>query len=95
MTEKFERHKKKKMFNFNVEDHVTRGMPKKVLHKSSIKRIPCVIIEKSHGVQPTYKLMSEFGVLNGRHAASKLMPYSGKVILCNSDKKVTLQAAGF
>ena len=93
MTEKFERHKKNKMFIFNVENHVTCGMPKKFLHKSSIKRIPCVIIEKSHGVQPTYKLMSEFGVLNGRYDASKLMPYPGKVIWCNPDKKVTLQAA--
>ena len=90
MSKKYEKTRMVKVASFKVGDTVSAIIPKRDRHAANQKRTPCVIIDKPSGLQPTYKLLSEHGVLNKRFNASKLMLYPGEIYTGNSEKKVSL-----
>ena len=52
-------------------------------HSTDIKRLPCVVTNKGSGKQPSYKLLTEFGIL---------MPYPGSVKCGDPSVKISLAA---
>ena len=89
------------LFNFflicfylcQVGQHVTVMIPKKDRHSSDIKRLPAVIVCKSTGQQPTYKLLCSAGIIGRRFTASKLMPFPGFIRTGDPEKIVSLSRA--
>ena len=55
--------------------------------------MPCVIIEKGSGKQPTYKLLTEYGILSKRYTASDLMPFPSDIKCGNPSIKISLSEA--
>ena len=80
--------------DFSVGDNISVKIPKRDRHATNVIRIPWVIIQKGSGKQPTYKLLSEFGVLSKRYTVSKVMSFPVKV-KCDEDTsvKICLRAA--
>jgi len=95
MVKKYEKKKRTKLTEFEIEEHVSCIIPNIWRKKSNITRIPCVIIDKFCGTQPLYTLMSEFGVLKGKFNASNLIRYPGSIIRCNPEKKISLRTAAY
>ena len=65
---------------------------KRERHSTDVKRLPCVVTNKGSGKQPRYKLLTEFGILQKRYTAAKLMPYPGSVECGNPSVKISLVA---
>ena len=74
-------------------DNVLVKIPKRDRHATDVRRLPCVIIQKGSGKQPTYKLLSEFGVLSKRYTASKLMLFPAEVKCGDASVKKSLRTA--
>ena len=87
MSKKYEKTRRVKWASFKVGDTVSVIIPKRDRHAANQKRVPCVIIDKSIGLQPTYRLLSEHGVLDKCFNASKLMLYPGEIHTGNPEKK--------
>ena len=68
-----------KKSEYNVGDNVSIYIPKRDRHSTDVKRLPEVVTNKGSGKQPSYKLLTEFGILQKRYTAVKLMPYPGSV----------------
>ena len=91
MSKKYAKTRRVKVLSCNVGDTLSVIIPKRDRHTANQKRAPCVIIDKSSGLQPTYRLLSEHGVLNKRFNASKLMLHLGEIHTGNPEKKVSLR----
>lgn len=76
-----------------VGDNVSVKIPKRDRHATDVRRLPCVIIQKGSGKQPTYELLSEFGVLSKHYTASKLMLFPVKVKCGDASVKISLRTA--
>lgn len=63
MKKKYMNGKRVKVATYNEGDNVTLAIPKKMRHASDLKRLPCVVIGKSGGNQPTYKLVCQEGTI--------------------------------
>lgn len=81
------------MADFKLHDNVGLKIPKQDRHSSDLQRIPCVIIGKSKGERPTFKLMCEFGVIDRHYDASNLMAYHGGVKKPKEVKSLSLREA--
>ena len=77
---------------YNVGDNVSIYIPKRDRHSTDVKRLPCVVTNKGSGKQPSYKLLTEFGILQKRYTAAKLMPYPGSVKCGDPSVKISLAA---
>ena len=91
IAKKYEKTRMVKVVSFKVGDTVSVIIPKKDRHAANQERAPCVIIDKSSILQPTYRLLSEHGVLNKRFNASKLILYPGEIHTGSPEKKVSLR----
>lgn len=92
MINKHAKSKGTKLACFSVEEHVSIQAPKR-LRGSGIKRLPCIVLAKSEqNGQKRYKLMCQYGILNGTFTASDLAKFPGNVT-GKGDTKITLHAA--
>ena len=79
MGKKYNSSRKVETSEYNVGDNVSIYIPKRDRHSADVKRLTCVVANKGTGKQPSYKLLTEFGILQKRYTAAKLMPYRGSV----------------
>ena len=66
MTKKYNKGKRVKVAEFRDGEHVTLKISSKMRHVSDQSHLPCVIVDKGSGNQPTYRLLCEFGTLKTR-----------------------------
>ncbi|XP_066922014.1 uncharacterized protein [Clytia hemisphaerica] len=93
MQEKYQRKKGKRVASFSVGEHVGLLIPEKIRKKADIKRLPCIVLQKSNNRHcESFSLMSEYGILNGKFTASELEKYPGQVNGLD-DVKLSLNAA--
>ena len=64
---------------YNVGDNVFAYIPKSDRHSTHVQRFPFVVISKGGGKQLSYKLLTEFWILQKRYTAAKLLPYPGSI----------------
>lgn len=76
--------------NFKIGQNVSLKIPKKLRHSSDILRIPAVIIDKSRGDQPRYRLLTQFGVIKNTYNASQLNQYPQDVNCGDPNQQVSL-----
>ena len=69
-------------------NNVSVFIPNRYRHASDVMRLPCVIIEKGSGKQPTYKLLTEYGILSKRYTASDLIPLPSDIKSSNPYTKI-------
>ena len=94
MSHKYSNVKRIRVIDFKINDHVGVEVPKDDRHSTDMLRLPCCIIGKTSGTQPTYRLMSEYGILKKNYSARSLMPYSGKIKIPDDLKtKISLREA--
>ena len=67
-----------------VGNNVSVFIPNRYRHASDVKRLTYDIIEKGSGKQPTYKLLTEYGILSKRYTASDLMLFPSDISLGQS-----------
>ena len=60
-------------------EHVSVKIPKAIRHPTDLRRLTCVILKRSPGRNPTYKLICEYGVIKRLFTAASLMPFPGDV----------------
>ena len=72
---KYSSRKRIKVVKFREEDHVSVAIPSAIHHSSNLRRLPSLVPNRWNGRYPTYKLMSEYGVINRRVTAATLMQY--------------------
>ena len=89
MVAKYKRKKGKRIASFEIEDHVSCEIPKKIRKKADITRLPCVVIDVTND---KYKLMCQYGIIAGTFDASSFIKYPWDV-RGNAEKKVTLNSA--
>ncbi|XP_057295049.1 KRAB-A domain-containing protein 2-like isoform X1 [Hydractinia symbiolongicarpus] len=75
MRRKYSNGKRIKVADFLEGDNVSLTIPKGLRTSSDLKRLPCVIVHKSGGNQPTYKLLCSEGTIQRRYTASALQLY--------------------
>ena len=92
MEKKYNSSRKVETSEYNVGDNVSIYIPKKDRHSTDVKRFPCVVTNKGGGKQPTYKLLTEFGILQKIYTAAKLMSYPGSVKCGDPSVKISLAA---
>nr|XP_047123041.1 uncharacterized protein LOC124806315 [Hydra vulgaris] len=92
MVKKYNKQKKFKVAVFKEGDHVSVAIPKSLRNFTDMLRLPCVVLHKSFGEYPTYKLVKSHGVLEKRFNATYLMPYSS-IVKVKSDANVSLSEA--
>ena len=93
MEQKYNSTKKITSPDFSVGDNVSVKILNRDRHATDVRRFTCIIIQKGSGKQPTYKLLSEFGVLSKRYTASKLTSFPAEVKCGDASVKISLQAA--
>ena len=93
MVKKHATSKKKIIDEFSIGDNVVVYVSKKEKADSNTKNIPCVIIDKSSGMQPNYKLLCKYGVINKRVPGSKLRLFPGDVQCEPPHLKISLREA--
>ena len=79
--------------DYNFKDTVSLKIPSKHRHAADLKRLPCIVIDKSSGNQPSYKLLCEYGVLTRRFTSASLMPFPHEVKGGDPKDKITVQEA--
>ena len=79
MSGKYSSRKRIKVVKFREEDHVSVEIARAIRHSSNLRRLPSLVPNRWNGRYPTYKLMSEYGVINRRVAAATLMPYTAVI----------------
>ena len=67
-------------------------MPKRDRHSADIKGLPYVVTNKYSGKQASYKLLTEFRILQKIYTIAKLMPYLGSVKCGVPSVKISLAA---
>ncbi|XP_065681535.1 uncharacterized protein LOC136095180 isoform X1 [Hydra vulgaris] len=92
MVKKYNKQKKFKVAGLKEGDHVSVAIPKSLRNSTDMLRLPCVVLHKSFGENPTYKLVTSHGVLEKRFNATNLMPYSS-IVKVKSDANVSLSEA--
>ena len=75
MSDKYFSTKRIKVVEFREGDHVSVAIPRAIRHSNDLRRLLFVVLNRSNGRYPTYKLMSEYGVINRRVTAATLMQY--------------------
>ena len=93
MTKKYQRSKWIKVAEFQLGQNVSLFVPSKERHSSDMKRLPCTVVHRSAGNQPTYRLLSQYGTLERRYTAAKLMDFPGIVRAGDPDKLISLRSA--
>ena len=63
MKKKYNSCRKVETNEYDAEDNVSIYIPKRDRHSTDIKRLPCVVTNKGSEKQPSYKLTTEFGIL--------------------------------
>ena len=89
---KYNSSRKLKTRVYNAGGNVSIYLPKRDRHSTDVKRLRCIVINKGSGKQPSYKLLTEFGILQKRYTAAKLMPYPGSVKCGDPSVKISLAA---
>ena len=79
MTIKYATGKRVKVAEFEEGEHVSVKIPKAIQHPTDLRRLPYVILKRSPGRSPTYKLICEYGVINTLFTETSLMPVPGDV----------------
>ena len=64
---------------YNVGDNVFVYIPKSDRHSTHVKRLPFAVTSKGGEKQLSYKLLTEFWILQKRYTAAKLLPYPGSI----------------
>ena len=68
-----------KLVEFGEGEHVSIKILKAILHPTDLRRPTCVILKKSPGCSPTYKLICEYGLIKRSFTAANLMLFPGDV----------------
>ena len=68
-----------KVAEFEEVDHVSVLIPKAVRHTTDLRRLPCVILKKSAGCSPIYKLICEYRIIVRSFTAASMMLFPGNV----------------
>ena len=68
-----------KVAEFEEVDHVSVLIPKAVRHTTDLRRLPCVILKKSTGCSPIYKLICEYRIIVRSFTAASMMLFPGNV----------------
>ena len=71
--------KRVKVVEFGEGEHVSIKILKAIPHPTDLWRLPCVILKKSPGHSPTYKLICEYGLIKRSFTAANLMLFPGDV----------------
>ena len=71
--------KRVKVVEFGEGEHVSIKILKAIPHPTDLWRLPCVIVKKSPGGHPTYKLICEYGLIKISFTAANLMLFPGDV----------------
>lgn len=79
LTIKYSKSKRIKVQDFKVNDNVSVKIPKEDRFSTDMLRLPGIVINKSNGKQPTYQILTSYGVLKKRYTSSHLIPYHGIV----------------
>ena len=65
--------KRVKVVEFGEGEYVSIKILKAIPHRTDLWRLPCVILKKSPGRSPTYKLICEYGLIKISFTAVNLM----------------------
>ena len=68
-----------KAVEFREGEYVSIKILKAIPHPTDLWRLPCVILKKSPGRRPTYKLICEYGLVKISFTAANLMLFPGDV----------------
>ena len=90
---KYEKTKKMNVAEYKQGDHVSLFVPRNIHHAIDRRRLACIVINKSSGRYPTYKLLSDYGVLNRRFTGNALMPFPGIIKAGPPTRQVSLSEA--
>ena len=71
--------KRVKVVEFREGEYVSIKILKAIPHPTDLWRLPCVILKKSPGRRPTYKLICEYGLVKISFTAANLMLFPGDV----------------
>lgn len=71
--------KRVKVVEFREGEYVLIKILKAIPHPTDLWRLPCVIVKKSPGGHPTYKLICEYGLIKILFTAVNLMLFPGDV----------------
>ena len=71
--------KRVKVVEFREGEYVSIKILKAIPHPTDLWRLPCVILKKSPGCRPTYKLICEYGLIKIPFTAANLMLFPGYV----------------
>ena len=71
--------KRVKVVEFGEGEHVSIKILKAIPHPTDLRRLPCLILKKSPGRSPTYKLICEYGLMKRSFTAANLMLFPGDV----------------
>ena len=71
--------KRVKVVEFGEGEYVSIKILKAIPHPTDLWRLPCVILKKSPGCRPTYKLICEYGLIKISFTAVNLMLFPGDV----------------
>ena len=94
MKQKFEKHRKRSVLQFNVGDRVVLHVKKDDRRNATLRNIPCVIINISmRGTQPQYRLLCEAGVISKMVNGSMLNSFPGEVRTGDPDYKISIREA--
>ena len=89
---KYNSSRKLKTRVYNAGGNVSIYLPKRDRHSTDVKRLRCIVINKGSGKQPSYKLLTEFGILQKRCTAANLMLYPGSAKCVDPSVKISLAA---
>ena len=75
MVAKYATKKRVKVADFEEGVHVSVFITKAKQHATDLRRLPCVILKKSAGCSPLYKLICEYGIISRSFTAAIPMPF--------------------
>lgn len=93
MKAKYDNKKKRSVAEFNIGDNVVLHVKKCDRRNATLRNIPCVIIHKTHGNQPQYRLLCRVGVISKMVNASSLSQYPGSVDTGPKDVRISIREA--
>lgn len=93
MKVKYSKKKRIKVADYAVGDKVTVKIPKLDRNSTDSKRLKGIIVKKSAGCSPIYRIICAHGTLQNRYSASDLMPFHGIVDVGNVDNFISLREA--
>ena len=93
MMNKYEKTKKKRWQNTNRATTYRYLYQKNTRHATNRRRMACVVINKSSRHYQTYKLLSEYGVLNIHVTGNTLLPFLGIIKEGPPSRQISLSEA--